>query len=197
MSIFKFAYLYLYQYFVIKLSFHYGYFCSGHVILTMAVILYSSGMSLERCKGSRKKRTCVTDRQKWSYAFPLEIIYLTPLNQWNPYKLEYKGKFNSEEGKTVKEGIRNGGYDHDTAFNGLNSKTYYTTPTEMFASDEKNKDEADTTQGEVGVLTPNGEVARVRAAGIRAFFPNIPGVGVLRQRYTTFVGSRFFLNLTR
>ena len=116
MSIFKFAYLYLYQYFVIKLSFHYGYFCSGHVILTMAVILYSSGMSLERCKGSRKKRTCVTDRQKWSYAFPLEIIYLTPLNQWNPYKLEYKGKFNSEEGKTVKRHKSKYWYPSDQGF---------------------------------------------------------------------------------
>lgn len=140
------------------------------------------GMNLERCKGSGKRRVCETDSQKWSYAFPLEIIFLTPLNRWNPYKLQYKGKFNSEEGKTVKENNRNGGYDVDTAFNGLNSKTYYITPKEMFESDEKNKDEADTTQGEVGVLTPKGEVARVRAAGIRAFFPNIPGVGILRQR---------------
>ena len=139
-------------------------------------------MNLERCKGSGKRRVCETDSQKWSYAFPLEIIFLTPLNRWNPYKLVYKGKFNSEEGKTVKENNRNGGYDVDTAFNGLNSKTYYITPKEMFESDEKNKDEADTTQGEVGVLTPEGEVARVRAAGIRAFFPNIPGVGILRQR---------------
>ena len=28
-------------------------------------------------------------------------------------------------------------------------------------------------KGEVGVLTPEGEVARVRAAGIRIFSPNI------------------------
>ena len=140
-------------------------------------------MTLERCKGSGKRLQCETDSQKWSYAFPLEIIYLTPLNRWNPYDLQYKGKFNSDEGKTVREGIRNGGYEEDTAFNGLNSKNYYITPTEMFESDEKNKDEADTTQGEVGVLTPGGEVARVRASGIRVFFPNIPGVGVLRQRY--------------
>ena len=139
-------------------------------------------MNLERCKGSGKRRVCVTDSQKWSYAFPLEIIYLTPLNRWNPYKLVYKGKFNSEEGKTVKEGLRNGGYDVETAFNGLNSKTYYITPSEMFESDEQNKDEADTTQGVVGVLTPEGTVARVRASGIRVFFPNIQGVGVLRQR---------------
>ena len=82
----------------------------------------------------------------------------------------------------MKEGLRNGGYDVETAFNGLNSKTYYITPSEMYESDEQNKDEADTTQGVVGVLTPEGTVARVRASGIRVFFPNIPGVGVLRQR---------------
>ncbi|XP_028414209.1 uncharacterized protein LOC114537253 isoform X2 [Dendronephthya gigantea] len=158
-------------------------FSDSNLWMAMTTQEEVAGMSLERCKGSGKRLTCETDSQKWSYAFPLEIIYLTPLNRWNPYNLEYKGKFNSDEGKTVKEGIRNGGYEVDTAFNGLNSKNYYITPTEMFESDEKNKDEADTTQGEVGVLTPEGHVARVRASGIRAFFPNIPGVGVLRQRY--------------
>ena len=44
----------------------------------------------------------------------------------------------------------------------------------MFESDEENKDKADKgRRGGGGVLTPEGEVARVRAANIRIFPPNI------------------------
>ena len=74
--------------------------------------------------------------QKWSYAFPLEIIFVTPLNRWNPYKLEYMGTFHLKKGKTVMVNDRNGNYSVDKAHNGLNSKTYYyITPKEMFESD--------------------------------------------------------------
>ena len=35
----------------------------------------------------------------------------------------------------------------------------------------------------MGVLDPEGNVRRVAASGTRVFFPEIPGVGTLRQRY--------------
>lgn len=31
-----------------------------------------------------------TVETKVSYAIPMEIIYLTPLTNWNPYKIEYE-----------------------------------------------------------------------------------------------------------
>ena len=34
---------------------------------------------------------CQTWEQRWSFAIPLEIIYLTPLQSWNPYNLKYWG----------------------------------------------------------------------------------------------------------
>ena len=38
------------------------------------------------------KETCQHDySSRWSYAIPLEIIYLTPLYNWNPYDIEYAG----------------------------------------------------------------------------------------------------------
>lgn len=140
-------------------------------------------MALSVCKGRRKRRQCQRHEQKWSYAIPLELIYLTPLNKWNPHKLKYKGTFNSAEGKTVNANGRNGGLTKDKAFDGVNSKTYYLTPNEFFSGTETHTDAADTTRKSVGVLDPEGNVQKVRASGIRIFLPNIQGVGILRQRY--------------
>ena len=56
-------------------------------------------MSMTNCKwvrnadGNGGSRQCTTVDQKWTYAIPLEIIYMTPLSSWNPYNLEYKGKY--------------------------------------------------------------------------------------------------------
>lgn len=113
----------------------------------------------------------------------MELIYLTPLNKWNPYNLKDKGAFKSEEGKTVNANGRNGGLTEDKAFDGVNSKTYYLTPNELYTGTETHVDAADTTKGSVGVLDPEKNVRKVRASGIRIFLPKIPGVGILRQRY--------------
>ena len=143
-------------------------------------------MKLNACQKKSKTYDGKDYNQKWSYAIPLEIIYLTPLNKWNPYNLTYKGNAQSKSGKTVTADGRNGGISKTKAFNGTNSKTYYITPAEFFTGTEAHKDAADTTRDSVGVLDPTGEVCPVRASGIRIFFPNIPGVGTLRQRYPIF-----------
>lgn len=44
-------------------------------------------------------------------------------------------------------------------------------------------DKADTFRGSVGVLDKNGIVRAVTSSGIRALLPNIPGIGIIRQRY--------------
>ena len=141
-----------------------------------------AGMKLETCKSSWKPR-CKTVTQKFSYAIPLEIIYLTPLNRWNPFDLEYKGSERYKYGKTVFQGGRNGGRTPEKAYNGTNSKKYYQTPSAFFSGKEVSSDAADTTQGSVGVLDKNGTVRITRATGIRVSFPPIEGVGMCRQRY--------------
>lgn len=140
-------------------------------------------MKLDVCKGRGKKKKCTKYEQKVSYAIPLEIIYLTPLNKWNPHKLVYKGEQRSDLGKTVTANGRNGGKTAAKAYDGVNSRIYYITPNEFFAGTETHVDAADTTKGSVGVLDPDGEVRMVRASGTRIFLPNIPGVGILRTRY--------------
>ena len=141
-------------------------------------------MKLNSCKGRGKKRKCTKYEQKVSYAIPLEMIYLTPLHRWNPYNLTYKGDQKSDLGKTVTANGRNGGKTKAKAYDGVNSRIYYITPNEFFAGTETHVDAADTTKGSVGVLDPTGEARLVRASGVRIFLPNIPGVGILRQRYS-------------
>ena len=144
-----------------------------------------AGMSLTSCKRiqGNKDKVCKTVNQKFSYAIPLEIIWMTPLSKWNPFGLEYKGPEREELGKTVIAGNRNGGKTHATAYNGTNSKKYYQTPSAFFSGGEVSTDAADTSRNSVGVLDKNGQVRFTRASGTRIFLPAIDGVGTLRQRY--------------
>lgn len=118
--------------------------------------------------------------RRYSYAIPLEIIYLTPLNSWNPYDLEYKsGKL----AKTVTDGKRKGKLRIKSAFNGTNSKLYYLTPSSFFGGADSDVDAADTGKSTVGVLDRHNAVRKVRPSGIYINLPDIPGVGKVRLRY--------------
>ena len=123
-----------------------------------------AGMKLNTCKGPKRNPICKTITQKFSYAIPLEIIYLTPLNRWNPFDPECKGSEKTTHGKTVFQGGRSGGTSQDKAYNGTNSKKYYQTPSAFFSGQEVSTDAADTTQGSVGVLDRNGDVKITRAS---------------------------------
>lgn len=158
-------------------------FADENLFMAMTTQPKVAGMKLTTCKGPAKKPRCTSITQKFSYAIPLEIIYLTPLNRWNPFNLEYKGSEKTEYGKTVFQFGRFGGRTPDKAYNGTNSKKYYQTPSAFFSGKEVSTDAADTTKNSVGVLDRNGDVKITRASGIRIFLPSINEVGVLRQRY--------------
>lgn len=94
--------------------------------------------------------------QKWSYAFPLEIIYLTPLSKWNPYNIDFKGNAKGVA-KIVEANGRNGDLeDKAKAYNGTHSRKFYMTPVEFFSGNEVGIDLADTTKNSVGVLNKYG-----------------------------------------
>jgi hypothetical protein len=116
--------------------------------------------------------------EKWTWAIPLEIIYLTPLGSWNPYNLV----LNPADTIAAENG-RNGGFTAATAFQGSSNSVFYRTP-EVFFGNSSGGDAADTTQDVVGVLDPGGVIRRCRASGIWVFFPPIPNVGqMVRQRF--------------
>lgn len=142
-----------------------------------------AGMDTESCSWETNKTTCGNKEQRWTYAIPLEIIYLTPLHTWNPYNISYRGDADSPTGQVVTKGGRNGGDSAEEAFNGTNSKVFYQAPKSFFVGGEIMTDPADTTENQVAVLDEESNQIQTAASGVRIFFPRIPGVGILRQRY--------------
>ncbi|KAI0228340.1 hypothetical protein LSAT2_021180 [Lamellibrachia satsuma] len=139
------------------------------------------------CKGTGPTRKCIKSKSRWTYAVPLEIVYMTPLSRWNPHKIVYKGHELSKLGKTVHKG-RNGGLSLKKAFNGSNTKWYCLTPANFYSNKASVLNPADTSiKGAVGVLKKNGKVFVANYySGHQLFLRDIPGVGSLRQRYPIF-----------
>ena len=120
---------------------------------------------------------CKTYDQKMSYAIPLEIIYTTPLSNWNPRNLQFMG---DEEARA---GGRDGGLTTDTAYLGTSAKQYFQTPEEFWDGGEVGSNAADTSRGVVGVLDGDGTVQRMSASGVRIILPDIGELKAVRQRY--------------
>lgn len=79
-------------------------FSDENLFMAMTTQSKVAGMNLNDCKRVKRKDVCKLYEQKWSYAIPLEIIYLTPLAKWNPYDIQYKGAPYSPFGRTVTAG---------------------------------------------------------------------------------------------
>ncbi|KAI0207235.1 hypothetical protein LSAT2_008123 [Lamellibrachia satsuma] len=137
------------------------------------------------CVGTGPRRKCIKSKSRWTYAVPLEIVYITPLSRWNPHRIQDKGDEFSDLGKTVSSDGRYGGLTLETAFNGSNSRDFCITPANFYSRKLKELNAADTsTEREVGVLRRNGQsVVANYYSGHQIFLRDIPGVGVLRQRY--------------
>jgi len=132
----------------------------------------------KHCTGKHKTRVCPKWTSRYSYALPLEIIYMNPLQSWNPYDLAKDVPID-----VLMAGGRKGGVEKHTAYNGTSpQRVYNLTPTEFFGGSSKDKDPAATAKAGVGVLDKNGEVRYVASSGIR-IATTIDGVGKIRFRY--------------
>ncbi|OWF50598.1 uncharacterized protein LOC110450222 [Mizuhopecten yessoensis] len=124
------------------------------------------------------KRVCHMQSTRYTYAIPLEIIWLTPLYKWNPYDLTFHhGSPTVSPANSVDANGRDGGMSATKAFNGTRYDAFYFTPNEFFKSG------ADVTREAVGVLDKHDQVRSVRSSGTRIFLPDIEGVGKVRLRY--------------
>jgi hypothetical protein len=98
-------------------------------------------------------QNCTYTGRRFTYAIPLEIVYLTPLLTWNPYNLHHIASRNQDDYKSVltgPHGARTGGFTKDTAYNGTYSRMYYRTPKEFYKSSQGvDADKADTAKGVV------------------------------------------------
>ncbi|XP_055872523.1 uncharacterized protein LOC106058647 [Biomphalaria glabrata] len=123
---------------------------------------------------------CTTRSSRFSYAIPLEIVYMTPLLTWNPYNLAIYPDF-----KTPPANGRTGSTtDVTKAFNGSSPIAYYyLTPKEFYSSTTGQPDPADTAIATVGVLDKTGVIRNVTASGVQIFTLPIAGLGTVRLRY--------------
>ena len=146
-------------------------------------------VNLKKCKKTNSK-DCYTLKQKWSYAIPLEIIYMTPLYKWNPFNLKHYGNQNWRNLNTITENRkRNGDCKNATskAYKGINSRHLYQTPASFYSgSSVSSASAADTAKGVTCVLDQQGVSHQVRASGTHIFLPQIKDVGMLRMRYPIF-----------
>lgn len=118
--------------------------------------------------------------QKWTYAVPLEIVYLTPMQKWNPYNLTSYGKRDFDEINVESTG------DIDDPFEGFSERDYFHKLPSMFYSDEAGRDLADTGNGHY-VRDENGNAVHVTASGTRIISDFIgDGVGQVRLRWPIF-----------
>ena len=129
-----------------------------------------------------RNRNCRKITERWTYAIPLEVIYLTPLSKWNPYNITYKGNPRSPLGRTVNADGRDGKVNKRRAFNGTCSNKYFMTPFQFFQG-EITPDIADTTGDITRVLDSSGNLRFTRASRTRVVLPFIKKVGWVRQRY--------------
>lgn len=131
--------------------------------------------------------TCTDLEERFTYAIPLEVVYLTPLLTWNPYNIQHTTSMKNADIHHIihgPNGTRNGGMTKDKAYNGTHNKLYYRTPVEFFSSKGSvDHDRADTAKGSVGVLDQQGQVRQMVASGIRIMLPKIEGVGRIRTRW--------------
>ncbi|XP_012936361.1 uncharacterized protein LOC101853453 [Aplysia californica] len=136
-------------------------------------------MSIKSCNKDLATTTCQTKKARFSYAIPLEIIYMTPLLSWNPYNLTIH-----ERGvETATAGSRDGGLTKEKAYNGVNFSHYYMTPAEFFSGPVDLSDPADSVRSSVGVLDQNGDLKVTTGSGFRILLQAIDGVGPVRLRY--------------
>jgi len=139
--------------------------------------------TLKFCTRQTGHKVCQDLVKRVSYAIPLEIVFLTPLQSWNPYNIEYKGSWRDPSSKAVTADGRTGGTTAEKAYNGTMQKAYYLTPVEFFKGKEVGHDPADTTKAATGVLDRHGNVRLMKSSGIRINLPEIEGVGTIRTRY--------------
>ncbi|XP_060076524.1 uncharacterized protein LOC132556152 [Ylistrum balloti] len=134
-----------------------------------------AALSYRSCHRDRTthKNVCTADTARYSYAIPLEIIWLTPLLTWNPYNLAYiAGDVHKNPANTITANGRDG-HTPEKALNGTNMGNFFQTPAEFFSH----------ASGRRYVMDRTGHTHSVVPSGTETVLRDIPAVGTVRLRY--------------
>lgn len=123
---------------------------------------------------------CPRINQRWTYAFPLEIIYLTPLHEWNPHGIN---TLESRNDVMTGDGTKDSPFSH-----AREADMFYRTPAGFYGScgadiEEEPVDTADTDKAAMQVQDSANVSQAVVASGTSITTKCIPGVGNVRLRY--------------
>jgi hypothetical protein len=142
----------------------------------------SGGATGAKCVRTSDLRRCMYKKcweTRWTYAIPLEVVYTTPLNTWNPHNLPFvEGKSGTAFDEVTKD--RDG--SAAKPYRGTRFNRFFRTPAAFFR-DREDVDSADTSGGVFSVEDAKGSVRQVRASGFFTNMPPIDGVGTVRTRY--------------
>jgi len=141
----------------------------------------NSGSSIkpgEICMSDDGETPCPRVTQRWTYAFPLEIIYLSPMFRWNPYNISLKRS---------KDNVHGLGTEESPLTSATEKDFFHYTPTDFYgacsAESMEVVDSADTGRGNAWVLDQAGGKHRVGVSGLVTNTKCIPGVGRVRLRF--------------
>jgi len=107
--------------------------------------------------------------QRWSYAIPLEIIYMTPLAKWNPFELQ---KFDNERAFLEANSGKSGENPEDPMFGYSEDAEFKITPASLFGKANTNG-LADTGLGGRHIRNSDGLIGKVVSSGTRIITPRI------------------------
>ncbi|GFN88720.1 hypothetical protein PoB_001522600 [Plakobranchus ocellatus] len=141
-------------------------------------------LTVEKCTvqdvDGKKERQCQSVQTRLSWAIPLEIVFLTPIYNWNPYSIKHWDR----RGISTAKG-RNG-RSESKAFNGSDVAHFYRTPVNFYkgsAEGVEEADAADTAEKSVWILDENSTPRQCSASGPRIITPHIEGIGPVRLRF--------------
>lgn len=150
-------------------------FSDGHMYVAMTTQERVAPLVVQACPDS----TCKETKIRCSWMFPLEIIYVTPLQRWNPYNLPHS----TEKSWSTYAG-NSDGRSESTAYLGTHERNFYRTPITFF-DDLRPTDvvDADSYGAARYIKDEAGVVYYNAASGPRAVLPHINGIGETRLRY--------------
>ncbi|XP_021358878.1 uncharacterized protein LOC110453945 [Mizuhopecten yessoensis] len=132
-------------------------------------------MTYNSCHYDRKthKQNCTEYVAKYTYALPLEIVWMTPLLSWNPYNLQhFEGDIHKSPANTISAHGHNG-RTPEKAFLGTNHDNFYQTPAEFFTR----------ASGGHYIADRQGHAHKVVPSSFQTILREIPTVGNIRLRY--------------
>lgn len=111
---------------------------------------------------------------KVSYAMPFEVVFLTPLANWNPYNIPHESDCTDVRGTGAL----------DNPYTATCPTLFFRTPQAVFTNSTQCGGGAVWGEEAYFFLRPNGEKVCLMASGIRSTIPPVHGQrGTIRQRF--------------